>query len=194
MGRPRASALLPVLRSESLARVLAAILFAPESLHLRAIAERTRLAASVVQREVDRLEEAQIVSSTRFATSRVVRPNENHPFFAELRALLLKAYGPHEVVADLLSSEEGVREAYIFGSWAARYGGDWGAPPADIDVALIGKTTLGRIEEIEAAAEDLLGQPVQIVVIPVEEWESPTQTFTRTLKQRPLVPVPRART
>jgi predicted nucleotidyltransferase len=189
MGRPRASALLPLLRSDALARVLAAILLAPDSLHLRALADRTQLPYSVVQREVDRLESSGLVTSTRFANSRLVRPNEHHPLFHELRALLLKAYGPRDVLEDLLREEEGIRNAFIFGSWAARYQGDWGSLPADIDVLVVGRPSISRIEEIEAEAEDMLGQPVQIQVVPETEWQRPTEGFTRTVQKRPLVPL-----
>src|SRR5579862_5053560 len=113
MGRPRRSPLLPW--SEAAGRVLAAVLLAPESLHLRAIADRTALPYSVVQREVDKLEKGRFLESTRFATSRVVRPNETHPLYPELRALLLNAYGPAEILRGLLVDEPAVEDAYIFG-------------------------------------------------------------------------------
>ena len=189
MGRSRLSALLPLLRSDALARVLATIVLSPDSLHLRSIADRTRLAYSVVQREVDRLETSGLVQSTRFASSRVVRPNERHPFYEELRALLLKAYGPREVLAELLQPVAGIREAFLFGSWAARYAGEAGPPPADLDVVVVGRPSIGRIEEIEVEAEDRLGQRVQIQVVPPEDWDAPTGGFIRTVQQRELVPL-----
>lgn len=194
MGRPRSSALLPLLRSEALARVLATILLAPESLHLRSIADRTQLPYSVVQREVDRLEASGLVASTRFASSRIVRPDNRHPFFDEVRALLLKAYGPREVLDELLRPVEGIREAYLFGSWAARYAGDWGAPPGDLDVVVVGEPRISRIEEIEAEAEDRLGQRVQLQVVPPGEWDTPTKGFVRTVRNRRLVPLLETRT
>jgi hypothetical protein len=104
MGRARTSPLAPLLRSDALGRVLAAIVLNPESMHLRAISDRTQLPYSVVQREVDRLERDHLVKSTRFATARVVRPNIDHPLFPELRALLLKAFGPREVLSCLRTS------------------------------------------------------------------------------------------
>ena len=187
MGRPRASALLPLLRSDALARVLAAIVLAPDGRHLRSLADQTGLPYSVVQREVDRLESTELVTSTRFGSSRVVRPNDRHPLYPEVRALLLKAYGPIDVLAGLLGSEDGIRDAYIYGSWAARYNGEWGSAPADIDVLVVGRPSFSRMEEVEAEAEDALGQPVQIQVVPEGEWDAPTQAFTKTLRKRPLV-------
>lgn len=189
MGRPRQSLLAPFLRSEAQGRVLAAVLLADESQHLRAIADRSQVAYSVVQREVDRLEQAGLVSSTRFATTRSVRANERHRLFSELRALMLKAYGPREVLGGLLARESGVDEAFVYGSWASRYEGVWGPPPADVDVLLIGNLNTSRIEGLEAEAEDLLGQPVHITAVPREDWERRAGAFLRTVRQRPIVAI-----
>src|SRR5437763_7096748 len=126
MGRPRRAPLLPLPWSEAHGRVLAAVVLSDEGLHLRAIADRTELPYSVVQREVDRLERGRLVTSQKVNTARVVRANVHHPLYPELRALLLKAYGPREVLEELLADEDSVKAAYLFGSWAARYEGQWG--------------------------------------------------------------------
>lgn len=172
-----------------MARVLAAVYLAPEELHVRGIADRTRLPYSVVQREVDRLEEARAIRSTSFAATRIVRPNESYPYHRELHALLLKAYGPHEVLAGLLEGEPGVRSAFIYGSWASRYLGETGPVPEDIDVVLVGDVAPRRVEELEAEAEDKLGLHVQLTVLPEREWEAPTHGFTKTVRQRALVQI-----
>src|SRR5215210_6892795 len=123
MGRSRRSGLAPILRSEAQARILAVLFLSPESLHLRALADRVGQSYSVVQREVDRLEAAELVRSTRLGTARTVRANASHPLFPELQALLLKAYGPREIVAELLEDDGDVEAAYLYGSWAARFDG-----------------------------------------------------------------------
>ncbi|HKP17148.1 MAG TPA: nucleotidyltransferase domain-containing protein [Gaiellaceae bacterium] len=144
---------------------------------------------SVVQREVDKLERSDLVRSTRFATSRRVRANETHPLYRELRALPLKAYGPRQVLAELLADEAGVQQAYIYGSWAARYSGEWGEAPADLDVLIVGDVSSARRAELEAEAEDGLGQPVHVEVVEPDEWQGATSAFLRTVKQRPLVAI-----
>jgi predicted nucleotidyltransferase len=169
--------------------VLAAILLEAENLHLRAIADRTGLPRSIIQREVDRLERARLVTTTKSQTARVVRANEHHPLYPELRALLLKAYGPTVILSELLDGEVGIEEAHLFGSWASRYEGLWGEPPADVDVLVVGSMALSRAEELEAEAEDRLGQPVHITVVPSADWRSRKPGFVRTVRQRPLVPI-----
>lgn len=187
MGRPRASALVPILRSEAMARTLASVLLSPEALHIRDIADRAGVSYSVVHREVERLERAGLVATAKFGAARVVRPVESHPLYPELRSLLLKAYGPRDVLAELIADVPGVTEAYLYGSWAARYLGDWGAHPQDLDVAVVGKPQIRRIEEIEAEAEDRLGQPVHIHVVGPTDWSSQQSPFIRTVRSRPMV-------
>jgi predicted nucleotidyltransferase len=52
--------------------------------------------------------------------------------------LLLRPFGPRQVLAEELEGAEGIDGAYLFGSWAARYPEEVGRPPADLDVLVIG--------------------------------------------------------
>lgn len=189
MGRSRSSVLLPILRSEAVARILARVILAPESLNMSDIAKREGLPYSVVQREVDRLEKAGVVRSQRFAQARVVRPNDTHQLYPELRALFLKTYGPEAVLAELLEGAEGIDEAFVFGSWAARYLGEWGPPPADVELLVVGDPDPRLMEDLAAEAEDRIGMPVQTVIVAPETWESDPRGFVRTVRGRPLVPI-----
>jgi len=175
--------------SESQARILAAVLLTDEGVHIRRIADLAGLSYSAAQREVDRLEESGLLRSTRFQTSRVVRPNQRSALVPDLRNLLLKTYGPKTELVGLLREVEGVERAFIFGSWAARYGGDWGSEFADVDVLIVGEPEPRDVEEVEADAEDRLGRPVQATVVALDAWEKPGTAFLRTIKKRPLVEI-----
>lgn len=189
MGRPRSSQFSTLFRSDAQEKVLAAIFLRPEAPHLRQIADATQLPYSVVQREVDRSEEAGLVQSSRFGTARVVRPNESHALYRDVRSLLLKTHGPQYALIDLLGRERSIEEAYVFGSWAARYHGDWTGPWQDVDIALVGSVAPRRREELEAEAEDLLGWPVQMTTVAPDIWHASSDPFVRTVRSRPLVPI-----
>jgi predicted nucleotidyltransferase len=189
MGRSRASTLLPVLRSEALARVAAAILLSDEPRHVRRIATETSLPYSTVQREIDRLEQAGLVRTTRTGVARIVTIDDRYPYLAEVRALLLKAYGPIAILGELLDGVEGVDEAYVFGSWARRYEGEWGPAPRDIDLLVVGSPSVDRIDDVAADAEHRLGQRVQPTVVSSAEWREPASGLIRTIKDGRLVRV-----
>jgi hypothetical protein len=56
-------------------------------------------------------------------------------------------------------------------------------------VILVGNVSPRRREELEAEAQDLLGQPVQIETALRNEWDGDGSAFIRTVKSRPMVPI-----
>jgi hypothetical protein len=55
-----------------------------------------------------------------------------------LAELLAVTYGPTTVLGEVLASVSGVNEAYVYGSLAARYRGQGGDVPRDVDVLVVG--------------------------------------------------------
>ncbi|HET9898909.1 MAG TPA: hypothetical protein VFQ44_28630 [Streptosporangiaceae bacterium] len=73
--------------------------------------------------------------------------------------LLAVTYGPLPVLADLLAAQSGVDAAFIYGSWAARYRGEPGPLPADVDVLVAGTADRDDLDDIARAAQDRLFRP-----------------------------------
>lgn len=73
-----------------------------------------------------------------------------------LTDLLAVTYGPLPVLTDLLSAATGVEEAYIYGSWAARYLGEPGSVPQDVDVLAVG-TASDDLYDAARRADSALG-------------------------------------
>src|SRR5712691_6124315 len=101
--RTEAPLLLPLFRSRGQARLLARIFLHPdERLSLNQLARELGLDPATVQREAERLEQAGILTSERIGQARIVRPNEESPFFPELSILIFKAFGPVPVLRENL--------------------------------------------------------------------------------------------
>ena len=60
------------------------------------------------------------------------------PLTEPLTDLPLRSFGPGQVLAEELADVAGIESAYLFWSWAARYAGQAGRSPADLDVLVIG--------------------------------------------------------
>ena len=182
--RPR---IFPIFRSESQARLLAHLVLTAdgETRSIQEIASATKIPASTVHREIDRLESAGIVSSVRFATARIVRVNRESPTYDDLRSIVLKTYGPPELVAGRLSEIDGVEEAFMFGSWAARAAGEDASFPRDVDVLVVGAPDALELDVAAAELSELLGQDVQMTVVSVERWQRGDSGFLKTVKNRP---------
>ena len=185
------SQLLPLLRSPLLGELLAWIYLHPEaSYSLTELAARFTVSQSTVSREADRLAETGLVREERRGNLRLLRADPTHPLARPLTELLALTYGPAPVLADLLPPLDGVDEAYIYGSWAARYAGEAGPPPRDVDVLVVGDADEDDLADAARAAEGRLGREVNIHRVPAAAWLSHTDDpFLASVRSRPLYPI-----
>lgn len=152
---------------------------------------RTRIPQQTLSREVDRLAKAGLLLARTVGRTKLVEANAMSPYFLELRALLLKVSGPAVVLGERLSRVPGVEDAYVFGSWARRYEGELGPPPADVDVLVVGDPDPDEVEAACVEAGRHLGMDVNPVVLSRDEWTSGASGFVRQLRKGPLVPLSR---
>jgi len=180
--------LAPFLRSNTQGEVLALLLLEPEADH--SIAEITRAVGApgaVVHKEVTRLVDAGILTDARRGRSRLIRANPDYRLLRPLTELVAGTYGPVPVVTGLLQEVGGIEEAYLYGSWAARYRGETGGAPADVDVLVVGASDRGALNEAAAAAEDRLRFPVNITRVTPRTWADGSDPFLLTVQSRPLL-------
>lgn len=127
----------PIFRSDTQVQVLAEVLWG-EPTSGRGLARRLDIAQPTVARELARLEAAGIVRTEPVGTARIVYPTDS-PAIAALRQLVAYAAGAPHAIRSILTIE-GIDEVFIFGSWAARFHGEPGQPPGDIDIAVVSRT------------------------------------------------------
>lgn len=189
MQRGSPPPLLPLLRSKLQAEVLALVLLGPEQeWSLTDLASRAGVSVSSVQREVDRAEQAGVVSSRRLGSTRLVKAADS-PLTGPLAELLLRSFGPRQVLAEELAGVEGIEAAYLFGSWAARYAGEPGRAPADLDVLVIGVPDRDDLDDAAQRAEGRLAREVNVTIRSAAWWREGTDGFHADVIRRPLVPL-----
>jgi predicted nucleotidyltransferase len=181
---------LPIFRSRLQGELLAQVLTRPAGEQsLTELAARVGGSVASVQREAERLEQAAIFVSRRVGRSRLVSANTRSPVYEPLARLVLISFGPALVVGEELAGVEGITEAYLFGSWAARYQGISGQAPADLDVLVVGSPDRDAVHDAVLRAERRLGMPVNATVRSQHAWEEEAEGFIRTVKAGPLVAV-----
>jgi DNA-binding transcriptional ArsR family regulator len=180
--------LLPIFRSDHQLRLIGHLfVHSGKAFSLAELRQATRISQPTVSREIKRLGRAGLVRSQTKGRMKLVEANDESPYFAELNSLMLKAVGPAEEIRKRLSRISGVEEAYIFGSWARRYKGELGPPPADIDVLAIGDPNPDDVASACRRAERSLKLEVNPVVLSRHEWESRSSGFVRQLRKNALV-------
>ena len=188
---PRRVQLMPLFRSRTQVGVLNLLLSRDAPLTISEMARRTGTSKPSVQAEVDRLEQAGIVSSVREGRNRLVRMTVTGSLRAAIETLVLHAAGPVTVIAQELARVDGVEEAFLYGSWAERYLGTPGAVPHDIDVLVIGSPDRDDVEDAADRARHRLGldREVNATVVSRRSWGAGTSPFLRTVRERALVPL-----
>jgi predicted nucleotidyltransferase len=190
MNSSRVPALLPIFRSPQQLKVFAHLLInAGKEFTVPELVRVTEVSQPTVWREIDRLEKAALVTTESVGRSKVVKANEDSPYFSELRSLAMKLLGPAIILSERLEALEGVEEAYIFGSWARRYEGEPGPPPADIDVLIVGDADPDDAEDACQGLQELFDVEVNSVVVSRSDWKAARSGFLREVKKGPLVPV-----
>ena len=182
-------ALLPLLRSRAQGEILAWIVLHPQQeFSLVEIARSVGVSAPTVMREVDRLADAGLIRQVRRGNQRMVRAETETVLFAPLAQLMAVTFGPVPVLRELLAPIAGIREAHIYGSWAARYAGRPGPVPGDIDVLVIGTADVDALDTVAVAATDRLGREVSIRRVRPAAWDDATDdAFKATITARPMV-------
>ena len=189
MDRQPAQALLPILRSQQQGEILALLLGDPGlELSLTEIAARTGAPHPSVYREIQRAEQAGLVTTRKMGNMRLVRANTASPYYPGLADVLTRAFGVPAVLAEVLRPVGGIAAAYIYGSWAARHDGQAGQRPVgDIDVLVLGEPDRDRLYDALSTAEERLGRPIQVTIREPAWLDSGTGAFHDTVVSRPLL-------
>lgn len=184
--------LLPIFRSRLQGDLLAALLLVSSAeLTLTDLARRTGGSLAAVQREVDRLERAGLLRSRRTGNARLVSSDPGSPATRPLTELVALTFGPVQIVAEEFTAIESIDMLEIFGSWAARHGGEPGSVPADVDVLVVGAPNRDEVHEAAARAEARAGIPVNATVVLPERWHAADDAFVRQVRVSARIAVPR---
>jgi len=181
--------LLPLLRSRLQAELLTLVLLSPgRQWTLTELARQVGASVSSAQREAARAEQTGVIASRRLGNTRLVTAADS-PLTGPLTELLLRSFGPRQVLAEELAGVDGIEAAYLFGSWAARYAGEEGRAPADLDVLVIGRPDRDVLDEAAQRAAGRLAREVNVTIRSPQWWSDGGDGFHAEITRRPLVPV-----
>jgi len=178
---------MPILRSRQQAELLTALLLHPDNEYT--ITELSRLLSvplTTAQREVNRLSEAGLITERRVGRTRAVRANPASRYNRPLTELLTLAFGPHVAIGEEFAGIPALGVA-IYGSWAARYRGIAGPPPADVDVLVVGEPSRAEVYDAAEHAEQRVGFPVNVTLCSPVRWAAASDALIQQIRSAPLV-------
>jgi predicted nucleotidyltransferase len=157
------------LRSKARQRLLVFYFTNPTARHhLRDLAERLDIDASNLSKELRRLEADGLFRSDVSGRQKYFQLNRRYALFDEVRGIVTKTIGAVPLIAQSFKKLEGIREAYLYGSFA-RHQQD---ASSDIDVLVIGVPREEALAEAVRKLERHLGREINYTVLTPKEFES----------------------
>lgn len=184
------SALLPVLRSAAVGELLARLYLNPDRpWTLSELAEDAGVSLPTATREVTRMVAAGLLREARVGKTRQVHANRAARLFEPLQQMVALTYGPGPVLEAELHDIDGIEQAFVYGSWAARHEGVEGPAPNDVDVLVIGDPDPDELFDAGERARKRLHREVNLRSVQPAAWEDPhpTDPFLEHVHASPLV-------
>ncbi len=157
------------LRSKARQRLLAYYFTNPTARrHLRDLAQRLSIDPSNLSKELGRLERAGLFRSEVSGRQKYFELNREYPLFEEVRSIVAKTIGAIPLIAQSLEKIEGIREAYLYGSFARNQQD----AASDIDVLVIGAPREDVLAEAVRKLERQLGREINYTVLAPKEFRA----------------------
>ena len=140
-----------------------------ESFYLRQLARLTGKSLGPVQREVRQLVDAGLVTRRIEATRTLYSANQDSPVFAEIKSVITKTIGMHDVLNSALQElRRKINLAFVYGS-VARSGE---TARSDVDLMVVGKVDFSTVVSKVAKAQKALNREINPTVYSVKEFQS----------------------
>jgi len=134
------------------------------SSYLRGLADEFNESSNAIRVELNRFEQAGLLTSSFDGNKKMFTANTQHPLFRDIHNILMKHVGIDHVVSDLISKLGHVSRAWLTGEMAA------GRESRIIDIILVGENIdrnyLGRLT---TSAEKMTDRKIRTLCITPEE-------------------------
>jgi uncharacterized protein len=138
-----------------------------EAFYLRQLARLTDIALGPVQRELRQLVDAGLVSRKTVGVQTLYTANQESPVFAEIKSLIIKTVGMHDVLfAALEAMQKKIALAFVYGSVARSSETN----RSDIDLIIVGNVNFDAVVEKLAGAQRTLNREINPTVYSLKEF------------------------
>jgi len=120
--------------------------------------------ANLFRKLIELEKEGVLVSETR-GNQRYFSLNKKYPLLKELKKTFEAKYGVLNLIKERLSKLKGLKEAFIFGSFAKNAL----SPESDIDIFLIGEHSSLEAKRLILPLEKMIGREINIIDMTEEE-------------------------
>lgn len=142
--------------------------------YLRQLSSEFNESTNGIRVELNKLEEAKILTSEFKGRNKIYKANSSHPLFNELRNIVLKSTGIDKVISNIINKIGDVGTAFIRGDYAV--GNDSGL----IDLVLVGSNLNNKeINRVKNKTEKLIDRKISILVLTPAEYKNLKHNFEK---------------
>jgi len=136
-----------------------------ESLYTGEIVRQFKLDKRNTVKKLRELEEVGLLVSTRKGKEVYYSLNKEYPLLSEIKKIVLKTWGIEHQLRSSLQEIEGIREAYIFGSYAKNKMDT----SSDIDVLVVGEVDSIELSKKITAIQKNINREINLINITPKE-------------------------
>ncbi len=142
--------------------------------YLRQLSSEFNESTNGIRVELNKLEEAKILSSEFKGRNKIYKANASHPLFDELRNIVLKSTGIDKVISNIINTVGDVKTAFIRGDYAT--GNDSGL----IDLVIVGSDLNQKeITRVKNKTEKLIDRKISILILTLDEYKNLKSNFDK---------------
>ena len=150
-----------------------------KAFYLRQLARLTEIALGPVQREMRQLVAAGLVTKKTVGTQILYSANERSPVFREIKTLINKTVGIHNILVHALDPlHDRINLAFVYGSVARARETEY----SDVDLMVVGRVDFGEVVDSLAGAEKVLNREINPTVYSFKEFSKKVRgNFLKTV-------------
>ncbi|MFQ5447571.1 MAG: ArsR family transcriptional regulator [Saprospiraceae bacterium] len=133
--------------------------------YLRSLESEFGESSNAIRLELNRLEEAGMLSSFSEGNKKMFRANTHHPLFKEVRNILMKTLGLDQVIETVIERLGQVDKVYLVGEFAR------GLDSPIIDLIFLGAPDKNYLLKLAEKAEELIKRKIRYLIYQKDEFE-----------------------
>jgi len=126
--------------------------------YLRGLESEFGESSNAIRLELNRLENAGMLSSSSEGNKKIFQANKKHPLFKEVHNIILKHIGFDKIIENVIERLGDVEKVYVSGAFAK------GMDSSIIDLVLIGEVNKNYLIELIEKVEKLISRKVRYVI------------------------------
>ena len=131
--------------------------------YLRSLESEFGESTNAIRVELNRLENAGMLSTSQKGNKKIFQANTHHPLFSEIHNILRKHVGIDRIIENVVERLGKVKQVFLVGDFAA------GRDSKIIDLLLVGEVDTSYLVKLIDKAEEMISRKIRYLIYSEEE-------------------------